>query len=214
METLLRNSHVKKDIPTSGSAEYITSGVETGFMVLAEERAKVFNEAINVYGSYQGSYQLNTKLGRPYIVRYANENLIPETNLDYFHSLNSVIGISNLMDFSFLNRANYVKLFGKYEEALKLSAYVPNTEQKMTFINILKELSKYSSIFDFSDYAIKVSADEELLVMNEKSNGIHYIIVGKENQELFYGFSGKLPGEYNSQHYKSTEEIVYTFLTK
>jgi len=84
--------------------------------------------------------------------------------------------------------------------------------------NFLKALNEIVSIigYDVREFQIKVSGDEELLIIRSGKRGLHYIIVGSEENEIFYGFSGKKTGDYSITEFDGINvfisDIVALFL--
>lgn len=90
---------------------------------------------------------------------------------------------------------SWLKLNNKFDLALKKSGYKPSPLQKKVFEIILKQISEVKGC-NIDELQIKMSADDELLIIREGKRGLHYIIVGRDDKELFYGFSGKGIGNY------------------
>jgi hypothetical protein len=99
---------------------------------------------------------------------------------------------------SIISKREFTYLFSKYAKALDDSKYQPTTTQRKSFITVLQRVSELG-IPNFI-FHIKVSEDNELLLIKESSKGMQYISVGGEKDDISYILITEQPGKYYSLH--------------
>jgi hypothetical protein len=115
---------------------------------------------------------------------------------------------------TFSNRA-LDHFYNQLTFALNKSGYSASSYQMNNFLKALNEIVSIIG-YDVRELQIKVSGDEELLIIRSGKRGLHYIIVGSEENEIFYGFSGKKTGDYSITEFDGINvfisDIVALFL--
>lgn len=198
--------------PIGGSGNYMTEGFTAAYLDVARKGEQYAAQSFKPFADNIYRFKLP---GSNYFLEFYSLNSANKiVNEPYYSTLLKLI----FQPFSFENysRTKYTKLFTKYQFALNYTNYKPTPFQRKTFIEILRSISR-NLIVDIEALNIKVSGDDELLIIKQNERGLHYLIVCENVGEVFYGFSGNSPGDYFTRKlerdFTSIDELVNFFLS-
>jgi hypothetical protein len=176
------------DRPLEGSANYFTESYNPDYKKEYERGLKVLSQARGVSELSYNNYD------------FSNAYFVAGLFIEY-HFVNSSLE-------EFIRKG----LHRMYKKAVELHS--PTIFQLKIISRIFQSISKSHN--SFSNIHIKVSVDSEILIIKEVNDGFRYIVIGENDGELYYTFTGKGNGQYSVTkflgNYPSIQEFVDYFL--
>jgi len=106
---------------------------------------------------------------------------------------------------------NFTELYTQYNNIIKNQSQSLTAVQKKQFVEILRQLSKTPYLLDLNPI-VKISVDDELIVVRGSAKGNHYIVVGSEDNEITFGFVGRRKGEYRTLHFSPPDNTISSII--
>jgi hypothetical protein len=162
------------------------------------------------------SNRTNPHLNRSWTICYNNrfnlffatpDNILSFTGIpQYFRQLLKYQNGAGLIEPNdVVSTYKYRRLYSKYIAVIANHSKSLPDEQRKAFIEVLKKIAANPNV-SLNDLNIEINADDELALIRKEDDGMHYILVGDNSNDISYLFVSDIPGFYSSLHL--TEEAT------